>query len=221
MSAALTAPANNNTTTIAMGNKGEPTALDSRSPKGNSSIRRLLHFLKHATKNRQTDTYSLKSKASDLPSVPSTPQSSSTEGKTMSTRFNADEFRMRAQLSNTSSTVPPNSNLVAASESTRQALSSVPENAASKNGPQASSQTSVAPSSADTPSASKSQKSRKSHKPTMITPELMQQIQISNKKRSGGALRDNGELRRKNLGTATVTNRAKAVVASPLRWSEE
>ncbi|KAJ6197423.1 hypothetical protein J3E72DRAFT_269076 [Bipolaris maydis] len=210
-------PANNTTASIAMGNKGETTAMDSRSPKGNSSIWRLLHVLKHATKNRQTDTDSLKSKASDLPSMPSTPQSSSTEGNTVPTRFNVDEFRMRALRSNTFSAVPPNSNPVIASESTRQTLSSVPQNVASKNDSQAS----VAPSSTDTPTASKPQKSRKSRKPAMITPELMQQIQISNKKRSGGALRDNGELRKKNLGTATVTNRAKAVVASPLRWSEE
>ncbi|EUC29398.1 hypothetical protein COCCADRAFT_106643 [Bipolaris zeicola 26-R-13] len=204
-----------------MGNKGEPTVLDSRSHKSTSSIRRLLHVLKYATKNRQADTDSLKSKASDVPSVPSTPQSSSTDDKTESTRFNADEFRMCVLHSNVSSAVPPKSNPVTASESTHQTLSSVPENTASKNGPQEPSQASVAPSSTDTTIASKPSKSRKPRKPTMITPELMQQIQISNKKHSGGALRDNGELRRKNLGTATVTNRAKAVVASPLRWSEE
>ncbi|EUC44281.1 hypothetical protein COCMIDRAFT_37832 [Bipolaris oryzae ATCC 44560] len=204
-----------------MGNQGESTVLDSRSPKGNSSIRRLLHVLKHATKNRKTDTDSLKSKASDLPSMPSTPQSSSTDGNTEPTRFNANELRMRILRSNTSPAVPPTANPVTASGSTHQTLFSVPENAVSKNGAQEPSQAPIARSSTETPSASKPSRSRKSRQPTMITPELMQQIQISNKKRSGGALRDNGELRRKNLGTATVTNRAKAVVASPLRWSEE
>ena len=55
---------------------------------------------------------------------------------------------------------------------------------------------------------------------TMITPELMQQLQRTNRRRSGASLRD-AAMRPGTSGTLDGVPVAKLVVANPLRWSEE
>jgi hypothetical protein len=213
------------TTTMAI-NKRESTNVDSKKPKGSSSIRRFLHLVKHATlKNRRNDTNSLEAKDNDMPSAPSISQSSTTESETEAAEAKADDSKANIEFNRPIPTAPQKSKPATASEPVRHTLASVPENAATNNDANTFSSAPITSKSINSfpPTAmpSKSHHSRQSRKPTMITPELLQQIEISNRRRSGGTLRDVDQLRTKNLGTTTMTTRAKTVVASPLRWSEE
>ncbi|USP77274.1 hypothetical protein yc1106_04548 [Curvularia clavata] len=202
-------------------NKQEPTVFDIKKPKSGSSVRRWFHVFKHATlKNRQNDTDSLKIKP-HRDSAPCTPEPSTTEGEPESPQTEAEDPKEPTGSHCPSPTTTPKAKPtlpVPSFEPLHQALASVPEDTASPSVPETSASLSVPAKNSTRATASKSRQHRKT---TMITPELMQQIQTSNRKHSSSPLLNGGELRTKTLGTVTSTNRAKEVLASPLRWSEQ
>lgn len=205
-------------------NNWEATVFSIKQPKSSNYVRRWFHILKHATfKNRQNDADSLKTKPNH-DSASCTPEPSTTEGEPESPQTSVEELKEPTGSHTPSSTTTTTSKakpklLTPSFKPLHQTLGPVPEDAASPSVPKASSSPSASAQNSTRAAASKSRQLRKT---TMITPELMQQIRTSNRRHSSSPLLNGGgEPRTKTSATVMSTNRAKEVLASPLRWSEQ